>query len=176
MRLLHRYHAIFGGKKCFAVCPSDTAVALVALDGKVVIDGPAGERKVAIADFYNPLGNGVKADEMVREIEIPEITMQTKQAFLKFTLRKPIDFAIVSVAAVLTMEKGFCSQACIALGAVAPGPVRAKAAEEFLAGRQIDEAVAEEAGRLAIKGAKPLSGNAYKVEIVKTLVKRALIQ
>jgi xanthine dehydrogenase YagS FAD-binding subunit len=171
----NRYHAIMGGKKCFAVCPSDTAVAIAALDGQVVIAGPAGERRVAVKDFYAPLGNAINTDEMVREIEIPEIIGQTKQVFLKFTLRKPVDFAIVSIAAVLTMEKDICSEARIALGAVAPGPVRAKTAEEFLVGKQIDETVATEAGLLAVKGAKPLSGNAYKVEIVKTLVKRAIM-
>ncbi|HEY3277401.1 MAG TPA: hypothetical protein VGJ94_12340 [Syntrophorhabdaceae bacterium] len=111
---------------------------------------------------------------MVREIEIPEIADQAQQVFLKFTLRIPIDFAIASVAAVLTTEKGVCSKARIALGAVAPGPFRPTAAEEFLTGRMIDNAVAEEAARLAVEGAKPLSGNAYKVEIVKTLVKRAI--
>jgi xanthine dehydrogenase YagS FAD-binding subunit len=171
----NRYHAILGGKKCFAVCPSDTAVALAALDGQVVIAGPVGERKIAVTDFYTSLGNAVKAGELVREIEIPEITGRARQAFLKFTLRKPVDFAIASVAAVLIMEKDVCTEARIALGAVAPGPVRAKAAEELLKGRRIDEAIAVEAGQLALEGAKPLSGNAYKIEITKTLIKRAIM-
>jgi xanthine dehydrogenase YagS FAD-binding subunit len=145
------------------------------LDGKVIITGPTGERRVAVTDFYAPLGNAVKTDEMVREIEIPALAGRTKQGFLKFTLRKPVDFAIVSVAAILTMEKDICSGARIALGAVAPAPFRARAAEELLVGRHINETVAEEAARLAIKGARPLSGNAYKVEIVKSLVKRAIM-
>ncbi len=171
----NRYHAILGGRKCFAVCPSDTAVALAALDGQVVIVGPAGERKVAVTDFYTPLGNALEANEMVREIEIPKIVGRAKQVFLKFTLREPIDFAIVSVAAVLTMEKDVCSEARIALGAVASSPLRAKAAEKLLAGRRVDETLAEKAGRLVAEEATPLSGNAYKVEIVKILVKRAIM-
>ena len=69
----NRYHAIMGGKKCFAVCPSDTATALAALDAQVVITGPKGDRKIAVTDFYNPLGNALQNNEMVREIEIPNI-------------------------------------------------------------------------------------------------------
>jgi xanthine dehydrogenase YagS FAD-binding subunit len=170
----NRYHAILGGRKCFAVCPSDTAVALAALDGLVVIAGPAGERKIAVTDFYTPLGNALETYEMVREIDIPEIVGQPRQVFLKFTLRRPIDFAVASVACVMTMKNGVCSEARIALGAVASEPVRARAAEKFLEGRKIDGTIAEAAARLAVEGAKPLSENAYKVEIVKTLVKRAI--
>jgi xanthine dehydrogenase YagS FAD-binding subunit len=98
-----------------------------------------------------------------------------KQTFLKFSLRKPIDFAIVSVASVITVEDGVCTDARIVLGAVAPGPVRAKKAEEVMIGRPLDEAAAAEAAEGALAGAKPLSKNAYKVEIAKTLVKRAIL-
>lgn len=171
----NRYHAIMGAKKCYAVCPSDTAVALSALDAQAIITGPAGERRVAMDEFYHPLGNAVATNEIVREVVVPKIAPAT-QRFIKFTLRKPIDFAIVSAAAVVTVEKGICSDARIALGAAAAGPVRARTAEDFLRGKEIDEAVAKEAGRLAVEGAKPLSGNAYKVEILKAVVKRAVIQ
>jgi xanthine dehydrogenase YagS FAD-binding subunit len=171
----NRYHAIMGGKGCFAVCPSDTAVALTALNGRVRIAGPKGERTIAVADFFNPLNNTLKLGEIVREIEVPRITGPVKQTFLKFTLRKPVDFAIVSVASIITFEGGVCSDARIALGAVAPGPVRAKKAEEVLRGRPIDDHTASEAAEQAISGARPLNKNAYKVEIVKTLLKRAIL-
>ena len=171
----NRYHAILGGKKCFAVCPSDIAVALSALDAKITIAGLKGERKIAVSDFYSPLGNALKKYEMVREIEIPRITAPTTQKFIKFTLRKPIDFAIVSVAAVITIKDGTCINARIILGGVAPMPFRAKAAEEVLVGRPINKSVATEAAVQALAGAKPLSMNEYKVEIAKTLVKRAIM-
>lgn len=171
----NRYHAILGGKGCFAVCPSDTAVALAVLDGRITIAGPRAERNIAVTDFYGPLGNALKTGEMVKEIEIPGITSSAEQRFLKFTLRKPIDFAIVSVALALNTKDGICTDARIALGAVAAAPLRAKAAEEVIRGRPIDEMVAAEAAERALAGARPLSMNAYKVEIAKTLLRRAIM-
>jgi xanthine dehydrogenase YagS FAD-binding subunit len=172
----NRYHAILDGKKCFAVCPSDTAVALTALDGEITIANSKGERKLAVGEFFGPMGNALNKDEMVTKIRIPEVLTSAKQTFLKFVLRKPVDFAIVSVACVISTEGAICSDARIALGAVAPGPVRASKAEEVLKGRSVDEATAEEAARQALAGAKPLNMNAYKVEIAKTLVKRAILE
>ena len=172
----NRYHAIMGGKKCFAVCPSDTAVALAVLNAQVNITGLAGERGIAVTEFFNPMGNALERGEMVKEIEVPGLADPAQQTFLKFTLRRPIDFAIVSVASVMTVAKGLCTDARIALGGVAAGPVRAKSAESVIIGRPIDEAAAAAAAEKALAGAKPLGNNASKVEIAKTLVKRALLQ
>ena len=172
----NRYHAVIGGKKCFAVCPSDTAVALAALDAQIKIAGPEGERGIAVTDFYGPLGNSLKRGEIVTEIEVPSVAGAAKQAFLKFTLRKPVDFAIVSVASIIIVKAGICTDARIALGAVAPGPVRARKAEETLIGRRVDEYAAAAAAEAALAGARPLSMNAYKIEIAKTLVKRAILE
>lgn len=171
----NRYHAIMNGKKCFAVCPSDTAVALTALDAHIVITGTKQERTITTTDFFTPMGNKLGSDEMVKEIEIPIRTSGSNQTFRKFTLRKSIDFAIVSVATVITLEEDICTNARIVLGAIAPGPVRAEAAEKKLIGRTINANVAAEAAEAALAGAKPLSKNAYKVEIAKTLVKRAIL-
>ncbi|MFH0727054.1 MAG: xanthine dehydrogenase family protein subunit M [Pseudomonadota bacterium] len=171
----NRYHAIMGGRKCFAVCPSDTAVALAALDGEIKTAGPKGERRIPVTDFFHPLGNALAEGEMVREIEVPAVTGTPKQTFLKFTLRKPIDFAVVSVATLISLEGGICTDARIVLGAVAPGPLRAKSAEDILRGRAIDEHTAGKAAEAALSGAKPLGKNAYKVQIAKTLIKNALL-
>ncbi|MEW6668685.1 MAG: xanthine dehydrogenase family protein subunit M [Thermodesulfobacteriota bacterium] len=171
----NRYHAILGGRKCFAVCPSDTAVALAALDGRIRIAGPKGERTLSVTDFFSPLGHALKRDEMVMSVDFPRLSAPARQVFLKFTLRKPVDFALVSVAAVISVDQGICSDARIALGAVAPGPVRATKAEELLKGRPLTPDVAAQAAEEALAGARPLSKNAYKVEIAKTLVKRAIL-
>jgi xanthine dehydrogenase YagS FAD-binding subunit len=171
----NRYHAIMNGKKCFAVCPSDMAVALAALDARVIINGIQRERAMTTTDFFNPMGNGLGTDEMVREVEIPIPAMRSHQTFLKFTLRKSIDFAIVSVATVMTLEEKVCTGARIALGAIGPGPVRAEAAEKALVGRTINADTAAQTAAAALAGAKPLSKNAYKVEIAKTLIKRAVL-
>ncbi|MFP3880036.1 MAG: FAD binding domain-containing protein [Dehalococcoidia bacterium] len=171
----NRYHAIMGAKKCFAVCPSDTAVALAALDAIIKAVGPNGERTIPVKDFYQPLNNALNVEEIVTEIEVPKPPDGARHQFLKFTLRKPIDFAIVSVASVIAVEDGVCTDARIALGAVAPAPLRATQAEEAIKGKAIDDAIAESAAESAVAGSKPLSMNAYKVDITKTLVKRAIV-
>ncbi|MBU5613841.1 FAD binding domain-containing protein [Geomonas azotofigens] len=170
----NRYHAVLGGRKCYAVCPSDTAVALAALDASLVVAGPEGERRIGVAEFYTPLGNRLERGEMVVRIEIPTSSLP-HQRFAKFALRRPIDFAIVSVAVAASVTDGVCTEARIALGAVAPGPVRAGEAESFLRGKRLTPEHATRAAELALSGAKPLSRNGYKVAIAKTLVKRALL-
>jgi xanthine dehydrogenase YagS FAD-binding subunit len=172
----NRYHAIMEGERCFAVCPSDTAVALAALNGEIRVAGSRGERGVPISDFFSSLGKSLRRDEMVTEIRVPPNSGSAKQRFLKFTLRRPIDFAIVSVASIMTIENGVCADARISLGAVAPGPIRAREAEERLKGKSLSEEGAAEAAGQALSGAKPLSMNAYKIEIAKTLVKRAILE
>lgn len=171
----NRYHAIMEGKKCFAVCPSDTAVALAALDATIYVSGPEGDRSIAADDFFSPLANALKVNEIVTKIEIPALKHPTKQKFIKFTLRKPVDFAIVSVASVAAIENGTCIDVRIALGGVAPGPVRARAAEDMLKGKEMNETHVLEAANLALSAAKPLSMNSYKIEITKPLIKRALL-
>ena len=171
----NRYHAILEGKGCFAVCPSDTAVALAALNAQIKVAGPTGERRIAVTDFFGPLGNALRQDEMVTEVEVPRVSDPAKQTFLKFTLRSPVDFAVVSVALVAAFERGICRDVRLALGAVASKPIRARKAETFLVGRPIDRDAAKEAAEQALADAKPLSMNAYKVEIAKALVQRAIL-
>jgi len=171
----NRYHAILGGKKCFAACPSDTAVALTVLDGSVSIAGVAGKRRVPVQDFLTPMGTVLAPGELLEGVRVPRPPKDARQSFLKFATRDAVDFAIVSVAALVVLEKGVCKQARIALGAVAPMPIRASAAEALLVGKAIDEHSAAEAAEVALAGARPLSGNGYKVEIAKTLIRRALL-
>jgi xanthine dehydrogenase YagS FAD-binding subunit len=171
----NRYHAILGGKKCFAVCPSDMAIALTALDAKIKIQSPQGRRTVVVKDFFKTLGNVLEPDEIITEIQVPRPLDEARQTFFKFTLRKPVDFAIVSVASVIRVKDGLCQDLRIVLGAVAPIPVRATEVEQAIKGKVIDGLTAAEAAEAAVAGARPLSMNAYKIEITKTLVKRALL-
>jgi len=171
----HRYHAIMGGKVCLAVCPSDTATALLALQAEIQVVGARGTRTLSLEDFFTPVGNSLNKGELVTEIRVPRPVRGNRQAFLKFTVRKPIDFAIASIASVLTVEDGVCVDARIVLGGVAPVPLRAKGAERVVQGKPLDAKTAEEAADASVSGAKPRSGNAYKVEITKALVKRALL-
>ena len=171
----NRYHAIMGGKMCFAVCPSDTAIALTALGAKLEIKGSKKVRKVPVAEFFTTRGNILEPDELLTHIEISNPAAGARQEFLKHTLRKPVDFAIASAAAVVTMKAGICKDARIVLGAVAPTPVRAVDSEKFLKGKVVSEKAIAEAAEAAVKDAKPMRMNAYKVEITKTLVRRALL-
>lgn len=170
----NRYHAIMGAKACFAVCPSDMAVVLTALDATIRIAQPGGEKRIPISDLYGPLGHTLKPGEILTEIRVPRPADNARQAFIKFRLRESVDFAVAGVSSVISMADGVCEDARIVLGAVAPAPCRATAAEDALRGRPLDAAAAEEAAGAAVIDARPLSGNAYKIEIVKTLVKRAI--
>lgn len=170
----NRYHALFRGKHCFAVCPSDTAVALAALDAQIGITGPEGERLLNVADFYNPLGNALGPGEVITDIRIPRQPSDNRQRFIKYRVRESIDFAIVSVGAVLHLRDGICSTARIVLGAVAAGPYRATKAENLLSSKAADMKTIKAAADAAVSGAKPLSMNKYKVEIARALVRRAL--
>jgi xanthine dehydrogenase YagS FAD-binding subunit len=163
-----------GAKKCFAVCPSDTAVALTALDARLEIKGFKKVRNVSVDEFFTSRGNILDSDELLTHIEIPKPTAGTRQVFLKYTLRKPVDFAIVSAATVVTMQAGVCKDVRIVLGAVAPAPVRAVDSEKLLRGKVAGEKDITAAAEAVVKDAKPMRMNAYKVEIAKTLVKRAL--
>ena len=171
----NRYHAILGAKGCFAVCPSDTAIALTALNATMRIAGARKNRIVPVKDFFTTLGNLLQPGEIVTEIQIPKPLDKARQTFLKLTLRKPVDFAIVSVASVISLEGEICRDASIALGAVAPVPLKAVKAEQIVKGKPLNAKTAEEAAEAAVAGAKPLSMNAYKIEQTKILVQRAIM-
>ena len=171
----NRYHAILGGKGCFAVCPSDIAVALTALDATITVAGPDGERIIPLGDLYGTGGHKLETDEILAEIQIPRLPHGAVQTFIKFRLRESVDFAVVSVASVISVDKGVCREAHIVLGGVAPSPWRATDAEDVIKGKHLDEKVAEDAAEAAVRNAKPLSKNAYKIEITKALIKRTLL-
>jgi xanthine dehydrogenase YagS FAD-binding subunit len=166
----NRYHSIFGAvNRCIAVHPSDTAPALIALNAKVVTD----RRTIEAENFFDVQkpGNTVLAmDEIIKEIQIPAPPKGAKSAFLKFAFRKSIDFPIVNCAVMVGAESPR-----ICLNAVAPKPYRALKAEKVIAGKRINEKTAEAAGAAAVADARPLEAAKFKVQIAKTLVKRALL-
>jgi xanthine dehydrogenase YagS FAD-binding subunit len=174
----NRYHAVIDAGKCFAVCPSDMATALVALNASVRIMGTAGEKTMALDQMYSslPLGRLLQADEIITEIIVPKPQGNTRQRFLKFAVRKTIDYAIVSVAAVSKVEGNTIADTHIVLGGVAPAPFRATLSEEMLRAKPITQELAEEAASAALSKAKPLSKNAYKLPIVHALIKRAIME
>lgn len=172
-----RYHSIFGGsveEGCIAVHPSDTAPALIALNGKI----KTSKRTINADDFFQvevSKTTVLDKDEIVTEIQVPEPVDRTKSAFFKFALRKSIDFPIVNCAAMITSSGGKVEAARVCLNAVYVKPYRAFKAEEAMVGKEINEATAEAAGDAAVADAKPLADNQYMVQISKIMVKRALL-
>ena len=154
---------------CYSVHPSDLAPALIALSAEINTN----KRRLAAEEFFevNTLSNtALSYDELVTEISIPALPDGAKSVFRKFALRKSIDFPIVNCAIVTGDDPRVC------LNAVAPSPVRALKAEEVLRGKAVDGKLAEVAGEAAIAGARPFEATKYKLQIVKTLVKRALLE
>jgi CO/xanthine dehydrogenase FAD-binding subunit len=159
---------------CLAVGPSDIAVALVALDASIVTT----RRTLSAQAFFNPTASSstvLEPDELIREVQIPRPPRGSVQRYTKFTLRKPIDFAIVSVATTISKRNGVCSDARIILGAVAPAPLRIKNAEAMLKGKSINTESAEAASQAAVECVQPLSMNHYKVDIARVLIKRSIL-
>ena len=175
------YGSIMGGHLCLSNHPSDTAVALAALDAQVHVTSPRGQQTTAIADFlpgHTWVGgrlqsHALRADEIVTEIEIP--LRPTHSAYVKFALRKSWDFAIASAAVSAVIQDGIWNDVRIVLGGVATFPYRSRAAEDLLRNKSISEAVAAAAAEEALQSAKPLKMNGYKVELSKTLMRRALL-
>ena len=163
-----------GNCGCVAVNASDLAPALVALGARIKTT----KRTLRACDFFasRPMKTTVlDFGELVTEVFIPTPKPGARQGFLKFRLRNAIDFAIVSVAWVLCLKNGRIRDASIALGAVAPLPVRAREVEEFLKGRIPDEATAAAAGEIAVRACHPLARNGFKVQLVRALLRKAVL-
>ena len=172
----NRYHSIFGGVlACMAVNPSDTAPALVALNAKIVTS----KKTIDAEKFWAvkvPGSTVLDADEIVTEVQVPTPAAGVKSAFVKFAIRKSIDFPVVNCAAAIG---GGSARIC--LNAVFNNPYRATKAEDAIKGKTIDVANAEAAGTAAVSGAMALPaigmapGNKWKIQIAKAMVKRAVL-
>ncbi len=176
----NQYHAIFGGGPCYFVHPSDTAVALTALDAQLLITAPSGSRAEKIEDFFINKRENIdketvlEAGEMISEIHIPPLNGSVKSSYRKIRARGAWDFALTSVGLVLEFEDDTVRAARIVLGGVAPHPWRIEPAEQVLVGKKLNSALASEAAGAAVSGAKPLSANAYKVDMVKGAVEESI--
>jgi xanthine dehydrogenase YagS FAD-binding subunit len=167
----NRYLAILGDPTCPAASPSDCATALLALNATMVTN----KRKIGIADFFTNLGTSLQAGEIVTEIDVPTPPAGSKQGFDKITIRKQIDFAIVSAAVLITPASGTITSARVALGAVAPIPWRATKAEAALIGQTLSPTVAAAAAAAAVDGAKAMTMNKYKIQMAAGITKRVIL-
>jgi xanthine dehydrogenase YagS FAD-binding subunit len=176
----NRYHAIFTqGHKCVIVNPSTLAPALIALGASAEVLGPKGKRTVPLAEFFRaPVSasdreHALASNELVRSVTIPN--KGQKNASYEVRHKQAYDWPLVQAAAAFKLDGGKASDVVIVLGHVAPTPHVAADAGRALDGKQVTEETAAAAGKAAAQGAKPLSQNAYKVQLVEIAVKRALL-
>jgi xanthine dehydrogenase YagS FAD-binding subunit len=177
----NRIHAILGASdKCIATHPSDMAVALVALDASVHILGASGERVVPITEFHLLPGDTpdretvVRPGELITYVTVPKRPFAPHSAYVKLRDRASYEFALASAAAALHMEGTTVRSVRVALGGVATKPWRALEAEEVLTGSGANETTFRRAADAALTGAVPRRYNAYKIELVKRAIVRAL--
>ncbi len=160
---------------CVAVNPSDMAVALMALGAKLKIITSNGTRVIPVEEFFTSVRGNLASDEILTEILIPKEMANLPQVFMKFRLRNSIDFPIVSVGIVAEINEKVVKKISIALGGVAPVPLRVREVESWLEDKKLEDLVIEEAAKMAVKETLPLNKNAYKIEITRVILKRALL-
>jgi len=178
---LHAGHAILGtSNHCIATHPSDLAVALVALDATMRVRGPQGERSFAVDDLFRLPGDTPHLEhtllpgELIMEVRVPAGDYSRRARYLKVRDRASYEFALVSVAAALSMEGRVIRQARLAAGGVGTRPWRLRPVEEALIGKAPDRQVFEAAAQLAVREARPLPHNHYKLELLPRTIVRAL--
>jgi len=179
----NRLHAVLGwSEHCIATHPSDFCVPLVALDAAVEVEGRAGRRELALEELHRLPGDkperesALEPGDLIVALRLPAAaaSFAGHARYLKLRERMSYAFAVVSAAAALKLEGGKIHEARVALGGVAAKPWRARAAEEALAGASPDEAAFRKAAEAALADAKPSGDNAFKIELARRIVVRAL--
>jgi xanthine dehydrogenase YagS FAD-binding subunit len=177
---VNREHALFDTDRCVAVSPSDTAPALVVLDAKMVIKSKKGERVATAEEFFiGPKTDitrmtALKPEEILTAIRIPNSWAAARFYFEKVADRDAWDFALVNVAAAIVVNNGVVERSRIACGGVSAVPRRLTVVEEVIKGKATGEEIAKLAGQSAIRGAKPLNYNQFKIPLMANLVTRAV--
>jgi xanthine dehydrogenase YagS FAD-binding subunit len=179
----NRIHAILGtSEHCIATHPSDMCVALAALEAIVHVEGPAGRRQIPFGEFHRLPGDtpeidtNLRRDEIIVAVELPPESFATNYTFLKLRDRLSYAFALVSVAAALRIENGTIRQARLALGGVAHKPWRNTEAEAALRGKPAKPDSFAATADLVLKEAKGYKHNAFKIELTRRAIVRALSQ
>lgn len=177
----NQHHAIFGDGPCHIVHPSSLAVPIVAYGGRFRVVGPGGAREVDAGEFFVMPDRNIWAEnvlapnELLTHVILPGAA-GVKSATYEVRFKQSHDWPIAAATVVFTMDGATVRTSRVVMGAVAPVPWRAPSAEAALARQRITEAVANRAADAAVATARPLSGNAYKVQVARTAVKRAILQ
>lgn len=178
---LNRIHAILGtSRHCIATHPSDMCVALVALDAVIRTRGPQGERTIPIVDFHLVPGDHPEREtvlehgELITAVDLPARPFAARSHYIKVRDRASYAFALASAAVALDMQGGRIRECRVALGGVGTKPWRAHEAEKVLMGKEPGEAIYRAAAEAALRGARTHKYNAFKVELAKRTIVRAL--
>ena len=178
----NRIHAILGtSDKCIATHPSDMCVALAALDAVVRVTGGNGDRQIPISEFHRlpgdtpQLDTNLGEDELITAVDLPPSSFAARSYYLKIRDRASYAFALVSVAAAMDIQDGTIRAARLAMGGVAHKPWRANQAEEILVGSASSQEIFEQAAEAALQEAQPRQHNAFKIELAKRAIVRALM-
>jgi xanthine dehydrogenase YagS FAD-binding subunit len=181
LRGYNRGHAVLGvSEHCIAVMPSDMCVALAALDAIVQTRGPAGERSILFNDFHrlpedHPERETVlEPGELITAIDLPASAFGSNVRYVKVRDRASYSFALVSVGAMLNVDDGVVRDVRLALGGIATKPWRAYEAEQSLMGLPANEASYRLAAEIALRDAQPFQFNAFKIELTRRAIVRAL--
>jgi xanthine dehydrogenase YagS FAD-binding subunit len=180
---INRMHAILGtSEACIATHPSDMCVALAALDAKVHVTGPDGNRSIAFRDFHRLPGNtpqlesNLQPNEIITAIELPAEGFASNYSYLKIRDRLSYAFALVSVAAALQLDGENIKEIRLALGGVAHKPWRDPAVEAELRGQPANQATFTRAAELLLRDAKGFAHNTFKIDLARRAIVRALTQ
>jgi xanthine dehydrogenase YagS FAD-binding subunit len=178
----NRMHAILGvGNACCATHPSDLAVALVALDASVNLQGPKGTRSIKLDDFYllpedtPDREHAIEPGELITGVTVPHTSWYRRSAYLKIRDRESYEFALCSAAVALDMDGLKIRDARIAAGGVGTKPWRLPEVAQALIGKQVSQETFEQAAEVGTKGARPLSQNGFKITLLKRTLTRALV-
>jgi xanthine dehydrogenase YagS FAD-binding subunit len=177
----HRTHAVLGtSDQCIATHPSDMCVAMAALEATILVEGPKGKRTIPFADFHKLPGatphieNALEPGELITYVDLPKPMEGAKSVYLKLRDRASYEFALASAAVVVKVEGGHIRSVRVAMGGVGTKPWRSHEAEAALMGKAVDAAHFRTAAEAALKDAKPRTDNAFKVELARRCLVRAL--
>jgi 4-hydroxybenzoyl-CoA reductase subunit beta len=175
-------HVAPGGSKCWAAFSGDTPPALLCLNAELEIASPNGKRRIPLQEFYTGDGENYRKllpNELVTRVFLPAESADYRGVYRKLRVRGSIDYPLAGVAVVMKRSKGHVTDARIAMTGVNPAPVLVERAGEMLVGRMVDEALAEAAGDIAARTAKPLTTSAltpeYRREMIRVFTKRAVL-
>jgi 4-hydroxybenzoyl-CoA reductase subunit beta len=175
-------HVAPGGSKCWATFSGDTPPALLCLNAEIEIANADGLKRMPLRDFYTNDGvayRNLQPNELVSRVFLPESSADYRGVYRKLRVRGSIDYPLAGIAVVMKRSNGHIADARVAVTAVNPAPLLVKGASELLAGKVVDEALAEAVGNLAAKTAKPLTTSAltpeYRREMIRVFTKRAVL-